>query len=74
MLIVGFLIYPALILLGIDLLLVIFAMSLREPLWDMRFVWPRLILVIALLMLPVVYDRLSLDYLFHFYESKPFGG
>jgi putative oxidoreductase len=74
MLIVGFLIYPALILLGIDLLFVIFAMSLREPLWDMRFVWPRLVLVIALLMLPVVYDRLSLDHLFHFYESKPFGG
>ena len=74
MLVAGFLIYPALIFLGGDLLIVVFAMSLREPLWDMRYVWPRLILVLALLLLPVAYDRLSLDYLFHFYESTPFIG
>lgn len=71
MLVAGFLIYPALIFLGIDLLIVVFAMSLREPLWDMRYVWPRLILILALLLLPMAYDRLSLDHLFHFYESTP---
>ena len=68
MLITGFLIYPALVLLGLDLIAVVFAMSLREPLWDMRYVWPRLVLILALLLLPTACDRLSLDYLFHFYE------
>lgn len=69
MLIAGFLIYPVLALLGIDLLLVVFAMSLREPLWNMRDVWPRLVLILALLLLPASFDRLSLDHLFHFYEN-----
>lgn len=71
MLIVGILIYPALTFLGVDLLVVVFAMSLREPLWDMRFVWPRLVLVLALLLLPSACDRLSLDHFFHFYENSP---
>jgi uncharacterized membrane protein YphA (DoxX/SURF4 family) len=70
MLIAGLLIYPALTFLGIDLLVVVFAMSLREPLWDMRFVWPRLILVLALLLLPSACDRFSLDYFLHFYEKS----
>lgn len=70
MLITGFLIYPALIFLGIDLLIVVFGMSLREPLWDMRFVWPRLILLLALLLLPAACDRLSLDHLLNFYENS----
>lgn len=72
MLITGFLIYPALIFLGIDLLIVVFAMSLREPLWNMRDVWPRLVLLLALLLLPSACDRLSLDHLFHFYENSTF--
>jgi uncharacterized membrane protein YphA (DoxX/SURF4 family) len=72
MLITGFLIYPALIFLGIDLLIVVFAMSLREPLWNMRDVWPRLVLLLALFLLPSAFDRLSLDHLFHFYEHSTF--
>ena len=72
MLIAGFFIYPALILLALDLLVVVFAMSLRQPLWDMRFVWPRLVLLIALLLLPVAYDRFSLDYFFRFYVNSTF--
>ena len=67
MLILGLLIYPALTFLGIDLLVVVFAMSLREPLWDMRFVWPRLVLILLLLLLPSACDRLSLDHFFQFY-------
>jgi putative oxidoreductase len=70
MLIAGFLVYPALTLLGIDLLIVVFAMSLREPLWNMRDVWPRLVLLLALLLLPQACDRFSLDHLFHFYENS----
>jgi uncharacterized membrane protein YphA (DoxX/SURF4 family) len=72
MLITGFLIYPALIFLAIDLLIVVFAMSLREPLWNMRDVWPRLVLLLALLLLPPAFDRFSLDHLFHFYEHNAF--
>ncbi len=67
MLITGFLIYPALTFLGIDLLIVVFAMSLREPLWDMRFIWPRLILVLLLLVLPAVHDRISIDHILNWY-------
>ncbi|MDQ3110606.1 MAG: DoxX family protein [Bacteroidota bacterium] len=66
MLIAGFMIYPALVCLGIDLVVVVFAMSLRESLWDMRFVWPRLILLLAILLLPSAYDRFSFDHLFSF--------
>lgn len=69
LLIAGFLIYPALVLLGLDLLLVVFAMSLREPLWNMRDVWPRLVLLLALLLLPAAFDRFSLDHLFNFYGT-----
>ncbi len=72
MLLTGFLIYPALLFLGIDLVIVVFGMSLREPLWDMRFVWPRLILLLALLLLPYTCDRLSIDHLLKFYETSVF--
>ncbi|CAN5804338.1 hypothetical protein BH11BAC7_BH11BAC7_22930 [soil metagenome] len=65
MLVAGFLIYPALVLLGIDLVIVVFGMSLREPLWNMSFVWPRLVLLLALLLLPAAWDRFSID---HFYS------
>jgi len=49
--------------LGIDLILVCFAFSLMEPMWDMKHVFPRFILVILLLILPLENDKLSLDYL-----------
>lgn len=69
MLIGGLLVYPALMALGLDILLVIFAMSLRQPLWDMRYVWPRLVLILLLLLLPTGNDRISLDYFLNIYES-----
>ena len=53
----------ALCALGIDLLMVCFAFSLMEPMWDMKHVFPRFILVILLLLLPLENDKLSLDYL-----------
>ncbi len=49
--------------LGLDLILVCFAFSLMEPMWDMKHVFPRFILVILLLLLPLENDKLSLDYL-----------
>ncbi|CAN5229691.1 hypothetical protein BH09BAC5_BH09BAC5_12410 [soil metagenome] len=69
MLIAGFLIYPALAALGIDLLIVVFAMSLREPLWDMRYLWPRLVLLLLLLLLPALHDRISIDHLMNIYGN-----
>jgi putative oxidoreductase len=48
---------------GLDLILVSFAFSLVEPMWDMKHVFPRFILVILLLLLPLENDKLSLDYL-----------
>jgi putative oxidoreductase len=54
----------ALYLLGIDLLLVCFAFSIVNPMWDTRHVFPRFILVILLLLLPIEYCKISIDYLF----------
>ena len=71
LLVAGWMIYPALFLLGLDLLVVVFGMSLRQPLWDMRFVWPRLVLVIFLLVLPAGSDRISLDFLLNSYGTVP---
>ena len=49
--------------LGVDLILVCFAFSLVEPMWDLKHVFPRFMLVILLLLLPLENDKLSLDYL-----------
>ena len=48
--------------LGLDLILVCFAFSFLEPMWDMKHVFPRFLLVILLLILPLENDKLSLDY------------
>jgi uncharacterized membrane protein YphA (DoxX/SURF4 family) len=53
----------ALYLLGIDLILVAGAFSIMKPVWDMQFVFPRLILLTALLYLPSEWDTFSLDFL-----------
>lgn len=52
----------ALYALGLDLLLVGLAFSYMTPMWDMKFVFPRLALVVALLLLPENYRYFSLDY------------
>ncbi|MBL0097264.1 MAG: DoxX family protein [Bacteroidetes bacterium] len=63
LLIVGFLTYPAIYILGIDLIIVIFGMSILEPVWDMKLVFPRLVLLSVLLLLPEGVDLISLDHL-----------
>jgi uncharacterized membrane protein YphA (DoxX/SURF4 family) len=50
-------------LIGIDLLLVCFAFSFMQPMWDMKHVFPRFILVIILLILPSEYNNFSFDHL-----------
>lgn len=52
----------ALSLLGLDLLFVAFAFGLIKPMWDMQHVFPRLVLLLFLLMLPGSMDIYSLDH------------
>lgn len=49
--------------LGVDLLFVAFAFSFLEPMWDLKHVFPRFILVILLLILPIEQNIFSIDYL-----------
>lgn len=58
----------ALFALGVDLMLVVFAFSFIDPMWDLRFVFPRLIFILILLLLPEEAHQLSFDYLF---QLKP---
>ena len=53
----------ALYVLGLDLLVVSLAFTVMQPLWDMKFVFPRFLLVIVLLVMPDSYRIFSLDHL-----------
>lgn len=61
-LIIGFVKYYALYLLGIDLLLASFAFGIIRPMWDMQFVFPRLALILFFLIVPSEWDVISVDY------------
>lgn len=63
LLILGLFKTTALTLLGIDIIVVGIAFSMLEPVWDMRHVFPRLVMVVVLLILPKEWEVLSLDYL-----------
>lgn len=63
LLILGLFEYPALYLLALNLLMAAFAFGINTPLWDTRHVWPRLILLLFLLIVPVSWNDWSLDYL-----------
>lgn len=63
LLILGLFKQYALYILGIDLILVAGAFSLIKPMWDMQFLFPRLILLAILLYLPSEWDVISLDYI-----------
>src|SRR5688572_29169160 len=62
LLIVGLFKTAALYLIGIDVVIVSAAFSLLKPMWDMQQLFPRLLLLAALLYLPYQWDVLSLDY------------
>ncbi len=63
-LIVGLVKSYALYLLGLDLLLASIIFGLIKPMWDMQFVFPRLALLLFLLIVPANWDTLSIDHLF----------
>lgn len=54
-----------LILLGFDVILVAVAFSVLEPVWDMRHVFPRLLIISVLLVMPDEWSRFSLDHFMH---------
>ena len=62
LLIVGLFTNYALLALGFDLVLVCFAFSIIRPMWDMQYVFPRLLLIGFLLFLPNEYTKIALDY------------
>lgn len=49
--------------LGVDLVIVGIAFSMLEPVWDMRHVFPRVLMVFVLLILPHDWELISIDYL-----------
>jgi uncharacterized membrane protein YphA (DoxX/SURF4 family) len=62
LLIIGFAKYYCLYLLGFDLLFAALAFGIVEPVWDMRHIFPRLALLIFLLIIPSQWDVVSVDY------------
>jgi putative oxidoreductase len=64
MLIFGLFKYIALYLLAIDILIATAALSWMNPMWDLKFSFPRLALLIFLLVIPADWDQWALDSLF----------
>jgi uncharacterized membrane protein YphA (DoxX/SURF4 family) len=67
LLILGFFTSYTLYALGLDLVVVGYAFTYMNPMWDMKFVFPRLAMVVTLLLMPEDYNYFSLD---HFLTTK----
>ncbi len=63
LLVLGLFEYCALYLLGINLIIASIGFGINTPMWDMRFVLPRLLLLLFLLVVPNSWNTYSLDYL-----------
>ena len=63
LLILGLFEYASLYLLGINLIIAAIGFGMNAPLWDTRNVYPRLLLILILLMTPIHWHHWSLDYL-----------
>jgi putative oxidoreductase len=66
LLILGLFTKVALVLLGVDLLIVAIGLGMLTPMWDMQHAFPRLILLLILLVLPDYWNIFSLDELLNF--------
>lgn len=62
-LIIGFCEYLMLYILGLNLIITAIGFGINTPLWDTRFVFPRLLLILFLLIIPIQWDVISIDYL-----------
>lgn len=63
LLIFGWFQFPALYLLGLNLVIAGIGFGMNEPLWNTRHVFTRLVLLLFLLIVPMEWHRFSLDYL-----------
>lgn len=70
LLILGLLKYFALYLLCLNLILVVAGFSMSKPMWDTGHVFIRLTLLLLLLLTPIEWDKLSLDYLLALLKLK----
>lgn len=61
LLILGLFEYVALFLLGVNLIIAAIGFGIGTPMWDSRFVFPRLVLVLLLLFVPHAWQAWSLD-------------
>ncbi len=62
LLIIGFIKYYCLYLLGFDILFVSIAFGIVEPVWEMKHIFPRFAILVFLLIIPSQWDVLSVDY------------
>lgn len=70
LLLLGLLQPYVLYLLGLDLILVTIAFGIVKPMWDMRYVFPRLALLIFLLAMPQKNGIWSIDHLIQLFNNK----
>ncbi len=61
LLIIGLFEYYALYLLGLNLIIAAIGFGITSPMWDTRYVLPRLLLLLFLLFVPQGWNALSLD-------------
>jgi len=64
LLILGLFEYWVLFILGLNVLIASIGFGMVTPMWDTRFVFPRLVLLLFLLLIPSDWNLWSLDYLF----------
>ena len=62
---IGLFKYAALYLLGADIIIASIGFGIVKPMWDMQFVFPRLAIIIFLLVIPVGWDILAVDHFFN---------
>jgi len=66
LLVLGLFKYVALYLLGANIILASIAFNIVSPMWDMKFVFPRLVLLVFLLIIPQSWDVFTIDrYIFN---------
>jgi uncharacterized membrane protein YphA (DoxX/SURF4 family) len=63
LLVIGLFEYIALYILSVNIIIAAIGFSINTPMWDMRFVFPRLVLIILLLLVPEAWNTFSLDHL-----------
>ena len=70
LLVLGLFEYYALYFLGLNLIIASIAFGITNPMWDTRFVFPRLVLVLFLLEIPHSWNAWSIDNLLTYITNK----